>query len=307
MIVSGVLFGLGGGLQEMCYAALQEVVPIRWRIFAIGCFELCAIFAFVSPMIAYALLAHTSLGWRAAYWYMFSVEGLALLFLFLFYHPPTFHTKHRLDGATRRELVRKMDWLGIVLFASGCVCFLLGINWGGRSYAWSSAPVLSTLLLGVALLVALGFWEAYGGLEYPMLPSKLFRNIRGFTMVLVVCFVGGMLYYSMNVLWPQESGLLFVPANQPITTGVYANLVSFGTILAGFVVVGFCQQVGYERWQQVGFMVVQTALIGSLASVGVNDKEQAIVTIIILATTITPPQLLAFATVSAGIEDQVDM
>ena len=74
-------------------------------------------------------------------------------------------------------------------------------------------------------------------------------------MMLVVCFVGGMLYYSMNVLWPRQSGLLFVPAGKPIIAGVYANMVSFGTIIAGFVVVFFCQKVGYERWQLVGFMV----------------------------------------------------
>lgn len=64
-----------------------------------------------------------------------------------------------------------------------------------------------------------------------------------------------MLYYSMNVLWPRQSGLLFVPVNRPIMAGVYANLVSFGTITAGFIVMVFCHRVGHERWQQVGFMV----------------------------------------------------
>jgi len=53
--------------------------------------------------------------------------------------------------------------------------------------------------------------------------------------------------------------------------------------------------------------IIQTALIGSLASVGINDRVQAIVTIIVLATTITPPQLLAFAMISMGLDDQVDM
>lgn len=57
----------------------------------------------------------------------------------------------------------------------------------------------------------------------------------------------------------------------------------------------------------VSFMVIQTALIGSLASVGMDDKVQAIVTIVILSSTVTPPQLLAFAMVSLGIPDQVDM
>lgn len=54
-------------------------------------------------------------------------------------------------------------------------------------------------------------------------------------------------------------------------------------------------------------MVIQTALIGSLASVGLDDKVQAIVTIVILSSTVTPPQLLSFAMVSLGIPDQVDM
>ena len=72
-----------------------------------------------------------------------------------------------------------------------------------------------------------------------------------------VCFVGGMLYYSMNILWPRQSWLLFVPANQPIIAGVYANMVSFGTILAGLVVIFGCQRIGHERWQQVAFMVCE--------------------------------------------------
>ena len=72
-------------------------------------------------------------------------------------------------------------------------------------------------------MVLLGFYETYANLKYPMLPPKLFKNVRGFTMILVVCFVGGMLYYSMNVLWPRQSGLLFVPADKPIIAGVYAS------------------------------------------------------------------------------------
>lgn len=38
-----------------------------------------------------------------------------------------------------------------------------------------------------------------------------------------------MLYYSMQVLWPRQSALLFVPANDPIMRGLYANLTLFGT------------------------------------------------------------------------------
>lgn len=57
---------------------------------------------------------------------------------------------------------------------------------------------------------------------------------------------------------------------------------------------GLCSPVHWRRPFTDNLQAIQTALIGSLASVGINDKAQAIVTIVILATTITPPQLLAF-------------
>lgn len=48
-------------------------------------------------------------------------------------------------------------------------------------------------------------------------------------MVLVVCFIGGMLYYSMNVLWPQQSAQFFIPQNETIIRGVYSTMFSFGS------------------------------------------------------------------------------
>ena len=64
---------------------------------------------------------------------------------------------------------------------------------------------------------------------------------------------------------------------------------------------------GHERWQMIGFLVVQTGMIGSMGSVGVHDKAQAIATIIIVAATVTPPQFLAFGMMSLGLESQADM
>jgi len=110
----------------------------------------------------------------------------------------------------------------------------------------------------------------------------------------------------MNVLWPRQSQLLFTGPN-PITKGLYAECIPLGTIISSFVVVFICAQVQHERWQLVFFMIAETALIGSLASVGLDDKIQAIVTIVCLSSTVTPPQLLSFAMLSLGIDDQVDI
>ena len=40
MIASGILFGFGGGFQEMCFACAQELVPKKYRFRTLGeCFE----------------------------------------------------------------------------------------------------------------------------------------------------------------------------------------------------------------------------------------------------------------------------
>jgi hypothetical protein len=71
-------------------------------------------------------------------------------------------------------------------------------------------------------------------LKYPLFPPKLFKNLRGFVAVIVVCFVGGMLYYSMTTLWPQMSAQFFLPANKPIMRGLYSTIFSFGSFRTSF-------------------------------------------------------------------------
>ena len=36
MIISGVIFGFGGGFQEMCFSCVQEMVPNRYRFTILG-------------------------------------------------------------------------------------------------------------------------------------------------------------------------------------------------------------------------------------------------------------------------------
>jgi hypothetical protein len=111
----------------------------------------------------------------------------------------------------------------------------------------------------------------------------------------------------MNVLWPRQSQLLFVPANDTLIRGVYANMVSFGTIIAAWYCVTVMPWVGHERWQLVVLIVAQTALIGSMASIGINDKAQAIATVVIVAACNLPPSPLSFGMVSLGLDDQSDI
>lgn len=89
-------------------------------------------------------------------------------------------------------------------------------NQGGRNFAWKSAAVIVSIVLSGVLFVLLGCWETYANLEYPILPPRLFKKWReyvylnpylmylakqlySFSSIIAVTFVGGMLYYSMNM------------------------------------------------------------------------------------------------------------
>lgn len=110
---------------------------------------------------------------------MFCWHSLSAIYLWFFYQPPTFNTKHEADRKTKRQLLAEMDYLGLFLFTAGCTSFLIGINFGGRQYPWMSAAVIAPLVAGGVLLIILAFWECYADLKYPLLPPKLFRQFRG--------------------------------------------------------------------------------------------------------------------------------
>jgi hypothetical protein len=88
--------------------------------------------------------------------------------------------------------------------------------------------------------------------------------------------------------------------------GVYANMVNFGIIIGGWYSALIVPRIGYEKWQLVAYMTIQTAVVGSMASVG-RDKAQAIALVIIALWVNIPMSVLNFAMVSLGLQNQEDM
>lgn len=48
----------------------------------------------------------------------------------------------------------KLDWLGFVVLLPSIITLLLVMQWGGTRYAWSSAQVISLIVLSVLLTLA---------------------------------------------------------------------------------------------------------------------------------------------------------
>ena len=126
---------------------------------------------------------------------MCGFHALAGAFLFCFYRPPTFESKHKRDAVSKWRLVSEMDFVGLFLLTAGCSLFLVGLSFGGRRFAWKSAPgmmhifadgsltdklaVIAPIVVGLLLIVVLFFWDFYANLKYPLFPHRLFKQWRG--------------------------------------------------------------------------------------------------------------------------------
>jgi hypothetical protein len=173
---------------------MQEIVPNEWRMVTIGLFDAAAIIAQMMPLVAWVIIKYTA-NWRNAYYVIIAFEAFTLIYLFIFYHPPTFKTKHSEDGLTAWGVIKDFDWIGLVVFTAGCSLFIIGINCesakscrevvrltkrqgGGSLHPWTSAATLCPIIIGISLLIGLGFYEVYGNIKEPLLPARLFKQVR---------------------------------------------------------------------------------------------------------------------------------
>jgi len=55
--------------------------------------------------------------------------------------------------------LKRVDWIGGILFTSSSAAFLVAISWGGSQYAWDSYQTLLPLCLGVFGILLTVAWE----------------------------------------------------------------------------------------------------------------------------------------------------
>jgi hypothetical protein len=80
----------------------------------------------------------------------------------------------RVNGDTKQKLLQ-IDYGGSILTIISSVLVLLGLNWGGVTFPWTSAAVLVPLCLGVAVFAVFLVWEAKYA-KLPIIPTHIFRN-----------------------------------------------------------------------------------------------------------------------------------
>jgi hypothetical protein len=135
-----------------------------------------------------------------------------------------------------RQGLKAVDWLGSLSMVGGIIMILLGLEFGGITYPWSSATVLCLLIFG-ALVIVIFFLIEWRVAPYPLMPLDLFSK-RSNLAALATCFFHAFVFISGNYYLP----LYFqaVLGATPILSGVYllpqAVALSFMSIFTGIFI-----------------------------------------------------------------------
>lgn len=181
---------------------------------------------------------------------------------------------------SRHPQQHPIDWFGMVSFGAGLALVVLGFL-HGESSGWTSAPILASFALGLALLIAFVVIERRLG-EAAMFDLGLLRN-RTFSGVCVATLLSNAtslsavfleISYVQNVLGysPWETGLRFMPMMLTLfvvagATGSLLNKVAPGVLIGlsiAFIAVG----IGLVALVQPGSS--WTALLPSMFVTGIG-------------------------------------
>ncbi|KAF2754290.1 MFS general substrate transporter [Pseudovirgaria hyperparasitica] len=211
----------GGGIIVLTEIVVTDMVPLRER----GKY-----FSFISAMWSVGTVVGPLLGggfaqnvsWRWIFWINLPFIGIGAVMITLF-------LKLNYITAAFLDKLRRVDWLGMILFLASVTGFLIPLSWGGIMYEWTSWRTLVPLVLCGAGMIAFVVHQEWFAPE-PLIRTSVFKNRTSAAMY------AGTLLHGM-ILW---SGLYYTPLYfeavkgfSPILTGVALFPQTFTVAPAG--------------------------------------------------------------------------
>ena len=164
------------------------------------------------------------------------------------------------------EKLKRVDWIGSVLFIGSTTSFLIPITWGGVSYAWDSWRVLAPLIIGIVGLAIFVVFEEYVAKE-PLIRLDVFKNRTAAASYFETTLHGMVLWcvlYYMPLYYEAVKG------ETPILAGISLFPATF-TVAPAAVVTGFViTKTGRYRWAIWSGWVLTTFGTGILYLLDVN-------------------------------------
>ncbi|KAK8045974.1 major facilitator superfamily transporter [Apiospora saccharicola] len=221
----------GGGIHVLSGVILTDIVPLRHRPQWYGAvLAAWALGTCIGPIIGGGIAQNTT--WRWVFYLMFPICAYGLVAV-----PLLLKLKPRTESLAKK--LRRVDWVGTVLFMGSATSFLIAICWGGTQNPWDSAATIAPLVIGLIGLVVTMLWEIYFASE-PILKPSLFHDASS-TATYICGAAQGFLMWSGFYYFPFY--FLSVKMTTPVMAGVNmlpAVLVLVpGSVITGRLVTRF--------------------------------------------------------------------
>ncbi|OCK77436.1 MFS general substrate transporter [Lepidopterella palustris CBS 459.81] len=306
LIAGTAIIGIAASTQLSYFYVMGELVPMKHRFAANSMVYFFQIPAnALAPVISDSfIIYHPTVGWRGSYYLLVVVDSLALICWVLFYHPPTFHMKHRNESLLK--YIKNFDYIGTTMYTGGLLILLMGLNWGGVSWPWSSARVIATIVVGFVTLVIFVLWETYMNLTEPLVPMVVFRNIP-WNAATVLSGLGASIYYAFAIVWPQMVGTMYADTTSPIATAWLSSVSGlgwvFGVISGGLV----ARRVTHIKWQCVLAISLGGLFFGLVATCNPDTRSRACAFVAIGSCFVGWTESLAITAVTVTAYDQSEL
>ncbi|KAF2651536.1 MFS general substrate transporter [Lophiostoma macrostomum CBS 122681] len=253
LIVGRAIAGLGGsGVGVGVFTILGFVASPEKRPQLLGFVGATyGVAAVLGPLVGGAFTDRVT--WRWCFYINLPVGGVAAAIIFIFFQTPD-NAKPVEVGL--KEKILQMDFMGAVLMMGLIISYILALQYGGQTHAWSSSVVIGLLVGFVAILCVFIAWEIYQK-ERAMIVARLFLKRYVWTGCVYMFFFGGA-YFTLLYYLPIYFQSIF--NNSPIGSGVkmLALIIplTIAAILQGFVLL------------KIGIVPVIWVVGGALGTIG---------------------------------------
>ena len=253
----------GGGVIALTEIIVTDLVPLRLRGQWFGVISgMWSIGSVTGPIIGGVFSQKVSWRWIFYINLPFIVVGSAMVLLFL---------KLNFLPSSLASKLRRVDWIGTVLFIGSATSFLIPLTWGGVQYAWTSWRTLVPLIVGVIGLTVFVLYEAYLAPE-PLLRLSIFSN-RSARIAYTIDVLHGLILWCLLYYMPLYYEA--VKGYSPILAGVALFPDSF-TVAPLAVVTGIIITVtGKYKWAVISGWVIATLGTGLIILLDVDTSVPA--------------------------------
>jgi len=181
--------------------------------------------------------AFANANWRWIFYLNFPFIGICYVMI------PLFIRLNFVPSSLAAKL-RRVDWVGSVLFVGSTTSFLIPITWAGVMYPWTSWRVLVPMIVGILGLVSFTVYERYIPAE-PLLPRSLFHN-RTIILGYFFTVLHGMILWTL--LYYQPLYFEAVKGYKPIIAGVALFPATFTVAPLSIITGLLISKTGHYRW-----------------------------------------------------------